>query len=128
MLATLVFVTACSDNPVDGDDERVTVNGSWTGEVVNGDQAYPVSVTIQQNDQGQLAGSGTVEVAGEDRTFTITSGDYFHPLLTATLIFDRPPLGKLDGTVNVDRDVIEGTLSGPGFAGPVELTLRRGSS
>lgn len=119
-----IFLMACGDDPV-GPGEEDTIIGSWEGTVSSAGEEVPVSIAFRYNAANRLVGEGEVEVGGVVSAFEIVDGDYFHPLVTATLIFDRPPPGQLSGNVSAARDVITGTLNGPGFGGEVELRLER---
>ena len=106
---------------------RNTVAGDWEGQVVSSGIALDVEVTFIEERATVISGQGSVQVAGEARSFVISEGDYLHPLLNINLFFEgfAPPFGGIDGTVNTTRDEINGTMSGPGFSGPAQLTLRR---
>ena len=125
LLGLLLLLAACdSDSDPVGPPPVPTITGTWAGEVTSAGTPLRVEMDLTEVDS-EVGGQGTIDVA-QDSTLSYTvQGSHVHPLVSLELTFDRPPLGTLSGSVNDERDRIDGTMSGPGFAGEVELTLRR---
>ncbi len=130
-LAPLLFIglslilAACgSDSDPVAPLTPTSINGRWVGEIIAGGETLPVEMELAEVST-EVGGQGTIRTV-QDTTLTYTiRGSYVHPFVTLNLLFDQPPLGTLSGNVDEDRDFIDGTMAGPGFAGEVELTLRR---
>lgn len=115
MLATLV---ACGDStgPTIPD-----LTGTWSGSAGGGDW----SITISENEDGELSGSGSVESGGESVSLTVT-GSHAHPDFSMTWSSSGVQDVNYAGTVGESGDQLNGELNGSGFSGE-SLTMTRDS-
>ena len=124
VLGLFLFLAACDSNPMDpGPSTPASLTGIWVGEVNSGGTLYLIEMTLT-DDRTVITGMGTARSPQDTLDFSI-QGDYVHPLVSLALIYDRPPPGTLAGNINEARDLIRGTISGPGYAGVVDMMLRR---
>ncbi len=125
ILGLLVLLAACdSDSNPMGPPAAPNVTGTWVGEVIAGGVPLQVEMDLVEEDT-EVGGTGTIDVAQDSTLSYMVSGSHVQRIVSLNLFFTRPPLGRLSGDLIPDRDVIDGTMSGPGFMGDVELTLRR---
>ena len=124
LLGLLLFATACDSDPAGPGPMPVpSLTGIWVGEVQSDTLLYRIEMNLT-DEATVITGTGSARSARDTLDYAI-QGDYVHPLVSLALVYDRPPPGTLAGNINEDRDVIRGTISGPGYAGAVEMTLRR---
>ncbi len=104
------------------------MTGTWQGEVTSTNvmgvvDTFLVNMTLTEA-LTNVTGSGTVTgPAGVLAFDVVEGGSYLHPLLSIDMLYDRPPLGELNGNVAEDRQSIRGTMTGPGFSGIAELQI-----
>lgn len=124
LLGLLLFATACDSDPMEPDPPMsFSLTGIWLGEVQSDTLIYRIEMNLTE-DATVITGTGSARSLRDTLNYDIR-GDYVHPLVSLALVYDRPPPGTLAGNVNQERDVINGTISGPGFSGVIEMTLRR---
>ena len=126
-LFILLSLAACdSSDPDDGMRGPPALTGQWRGVVTSSDTvAVPVEMEIVQ-DGTVLTGSGSLESPTGMFAFEIDPGSgYFHPTVNMFLLYGNaiPPLGTLNGIVSEDREMIRGTMDGPGFSGLAEFEM-----
>ena len=112
-LLPLFTMLACSESAVEPEPDP-TVTGSWITTSVS---SPTLLITMNEQANGSVIGSGTIEGSADTRAFTISSGVHVFPNLSLTL----SATGFEDLNLTVDTSpltsstLISATLNGSGF-------------
>lgn len=117
----LVFFAAAGcgdDSPTD--TSATTLDGSWSGE----SQGITLSLTLNEDSEGSLSGSGSLSDSEGSAALTVSSGTHVPPNVTMTLSSTGLPDLNFSGEVSGDN-VIIGALEGGGLSSDFDITLSR---
>ena len=120
LLAALVaFAVGCGGDG--GSDNTPTLDGQWVGTVNTSSGSGELSLTLNEGNNGQVTGTGTLTVVGDAVALTVT-GNYSPPDVSLQMTNPQFEPANLTGTVS--KDQIKGTLNGSGLVS-ISVTLVR---
>ncbi len=118
LLAALVSLAAgCGGDS--GTDNTPTLDGLWVGTINTNGGAGELSLTLNEGNNGQVTGTGTLTVVGDAVALTVT-GNYSPPNVSLQMTNPQFEPANLTGTVS--KDQIKGTLNGSGLVS-IAVTL-----
>jgi hypothetical protein len=118
LLAALVaLVAGCGGDG--GTDNTPAIDGLWIGTVNTNSGSGELSLTLNEGNNGQVTGTGTLTVVGDAVALTVT-GNYSPPNVSLQMTNPQFEPANLTGTVS--KDQIKGTLNGSGLVS-IAVTL-----
>ncbi len=118
LLAALVALAAgCGGDG--GSDNTPTLDGLWVGTINTNGGAGELSLTLNEGNNGQVTGTGTLTVVGDAVALTVT-GNYSPPSVSLQMTNPQFEPANLTGTVSNDQ--IKGSLNGSGLVS-IAVTL-----
>ena len=102
-----------------GSDNTPTLDGLWIGTVNTSGGSGELSLTLNEGNNGQVTGTGTLTVVGDAVALTVT-GNYSPPNVSLQMTNPQFEPANLTGTVS--KDQIKGTLNGSGLVS-IAVTL-----
>jgi|tagenome__1003787_1003787.scaffolds.fasta_scaffold20978656_2 hypothetical protein len=119
LAALLALAMGCGGDG--GSDNTPTLDGQWIGTVNTNGGAGELSLTLNEGNNGQVTGTGTLTVVGDAVALTVT-GNYSPPNVSLQMTNPQFEPANLTGTVS--KDQIKGTLNGSGLVS-IAVTLDR---
>lgn len=121
--AGLPLLTACDDDPQG--PAPPTITGSWEG-VSNG---VTFSMSLFEDEEGVVAGTGTASSATTSFPYDVTGGHLFPVVQLQLALLTEPDLLTLVGFVSFDSIgallSLDGSVTGGGFEDfPIRLTRK----
>jgi hypothetical protein len=117
--ALVAFAAGCGGDG--GSDNTPTLDGQWIGTVNTNAGSGELSLTLNEGNNGQVTGTGTLTVVGDAVALTVT-GNYSPPNVSLQMTNPQFEPANLTGTVS--KDQIKGTLNGSGLVS-IAVTLDR---
>ena len=102
-----------------GSDNTPTLDGLWVGTINTNGGSGELSLTLNEGNNGQVTGTGTLTVVSDAVALTVT-GNYSPPNVSMQMTNPQFEPTNLTGTVS--KDQIKGTLNGSGLVS-IAVTL-----